>query len=103
MALENEMNVCELTPLPPAGANHRRLGIDTNDSRAGVARGLQHRKDEVVVADAVDDEHIEIRELLDVLRPRLIVAGVDIARKQRAHLVPGQIADDVRRPGVVRV
>ena len=68
-----------------------------------VPRRLDHRKDEVVVADAVDDDGVEIGELLDVLGPRLVVAGVDLARQDRAHLVAGQRADDVLGPGVVRV
>ena len=49
----------------------------------------------------IDD--VEIGQPLDVLRPRLIIARVDVARQQRAHFVPRQIADDVGGPGVVRM
>jgi hypothetical protein len=35
------------------------------------------------VADAVDDNGIEIGQLLDVLWPGLVVAGIDIAGQQR--------------------
>ena len=97
------MNVCELTPLPRARANHRRFGVHPHDRRARVARRLQHRKYEIVVPDAVDDHDIEIGQPLDVLRPRLIIAGVDIARQQRTHFVARQIADDVGGPGIVRM
>ena len=55
------------------------------------------------MADAVDDDRVEIDELLDVLGPRLVVAGVDLARQDRPDLVAGQVADHVLRPRVVRV
>ncbi len=84
-------------------ANHRRLGVDAHNRRARVPRRLQHRKDEIVVADAIDDDDVEVCETLDVLRPRLVIPRVDIARQQRAHFVPRQVADNVRRPGVVRM
>ena len=103
MALVNEMNVCELTPVPCAGMNLRRRLVGADDDDLRVARRLDHRHDEVVVADAVDDDRVEIDELLDVLRPRLIVAGVDLARQDRPHLVARQVADDVLRPRVVRM
>ena len=48
-----------------------------------VPRRLDHVEDEVVVADAVDDDRVEVGELLDVLGPRLVVAGVDLARQDR--------------------
>ena len=73
------------------GANRRRLRVDAEDRRSRVARRLQHRQDEVVVSDAVDDDDVEIGKPLDVLRPRLIVTRVDITRQQRAHLVPGSL------------
>ena len=75
------MNVCEFTPVPRPARIMRRLGVHANDRRPRIARRLQHRKDEVVVADAVDDDGVEIRQLLDVLGPRLVVAGVDLARQ----------------------
>ena len=103
MAFVNEMNVCELTPVPRADliCGVASLGRMIDDLR--VAGRLEHRQDEIVVADAVDDDRVEVDQLLDVLGPRLIVAGVDLARQNRPHLVTGQVADDVPRPRVVRV
>ena len=49
------------------------------------------------------DDRVEIDELLDVVGPRLVVAGVDLARQDRSHFVARQVADDVLRPRVVRM
>ena len=80
----------------------RHAVVRPDDDELGVARRLDHVEDEVVVADAVDDDGVEVGELLDVLRPRLVVAGVDLAGQDRAHLDAG-VADDVPGPRVVRV
>ena len=103
MAFVNEMNVCELTPVPCAAWICGVVLVRPDDDDARVRRRLDHRQDEVVVADAVDDDRVEIDQLLDVLGPRLVVAGVDLARQNRPHLVSGQVADDVLRPRVVGV
>ena len=88
---------------PAHRVNLRRRLVGPDDDDPFVAGCLEHRHDEVVVADAVDDDRIEVDELLDVIRPGLIVAGVDFARKNRSHLVPGQVADDVPGPREVWV
>ena len=86
-----------------AGPNHRGLRVHPHDHRPRIAGRFQHRKDEIVVSDAVHDDDVEIRQPLDVLRPWLIVAGVDITWQQRPHLITRQIAHDVGRPRVVRM
>ena len=100
MAFENEMNVCELTVPPLAALSSGTPSFGLDDHQLLVARSLDHVEDEVVVADAVDDDRIQVGELLDVLGPRLVVAGVDLAGQDRAHLDVGA-ADHVLRPRVV--
>ena len=54
------------------------VGADDDEFR--VARRLDHGGDEVVVADAVHDNGVEIDDLLDVVGPGLVIAGVNLAR-----------------------
>ena len=54
------------------------VGADDNEFR--VAGRLDHGGDEVVVADAVHDNGVEIDDLLDVVGPGLVIAGVNLAR-----------------------
>ena len=97
------MKVCEFTPLPRLA---RIIGVSTF-TRTITARALPDAfsigKMKIVVSDAVHDDDVEIRQPLDVLRPRLVVAGVNAARQQGPHLITRQIAHDVGRPRVVRM
>ena len=83
--------------------NLRRRVVDSNDDELLVVRRLDHRHDEIVVPDAVDDNRVQIHELLDVFGPRLVVARVDLSRQDRPHLVARQIPDDVFRPRIIRM
>ncbi len=84
-------------------AQERRGLVGADDGEALVARGLDHARDEVVVADPVDDDGVEVGELLDVLRARLVVARVHLAGQDGPHLHVRSVSRHVAGPRVVGV
>ena len=97
------MNVCEFTPLPrPA----RIIGVSAF-TRTIVARvfpdafSIGNMKSSCPMPFTISD--VEIGQTLDVLRARLVITRVDVARQQRPHFVTRQLADDVGGPGIVRM
>lgn len=53
------------------------------------------------MADAIEHDHIQGADALDVFGARLVGMGVETGRNQRHHL--GLVADDIRHVAVVRV
>ena len=101
MALVNEMNVCELTLLPCAEWICGVVSLTRMMTSFLFPDDLIIGNDEVVVSDAVQHDGVEVDQLLDVFRSRLIVAGIDLAREDSPHLVSRQRADHVLRPRIV--
>src|SRR5262245_22721855 len=90
------MNVCEFTAPP-------RSDLRSGVASLGFTTTMRSLPEAFVVPDAVDDDRVEVDDLLDVLGPRLVVARVDLAREDGAHLDLGPVADHVLGPRVVRV
>ena len=89
---------------PAAGrAEERRPFVRPDHGDFGVPGGLDHPQDEIVMANAIDDDRVEVGELLDIVRPGLVVPRVDIAGEDGSDLHARRVAGDVLGPRVIRV
>ena len=85
-----------------AGSGQQRhvfVGLDHRDVRRFA--GGDHAVGEIVMADAIEHDHVQPADALDVLGPWLVGVGVETGGNQRHHF--GLVADDVGHVAVIRV
>ncbi len=94
-----DRKVCGLTTLP---APRAAIPVAASSGTfSWLFTGLDHAVGEVVMADAVEHDHVQRADALDVLGPWLIGMGIETGRDQWHHV--GLVADDIGHVAVVRV
>ena len=78
---------------------HVLIGLDHRD--VGRFAGFDHAVSEVVVAHAVEHDHIQRADAFDVFGPGFVGVGVKTGGNQRHHL--GLVVDDVAHVAVIGV
>ena len=83
------------------GGDQRQALAGVEHVQHGVVYGLQHRRDELVVADTVDHHRVQPFQPDHVRRCRLIGVRIHVRRNQGCHF--RRVADNVFHPRIIRM